>query len=69
MAAVSCHREKNGIHPIAFFNTKVSFDGTWMKRGHSSHVGLQPVVLHDTGCVIDYNVFCTDCKICSRIEK
>ena len=40
-----------------------------MKRGHSSHIGLQAVILYDVGCVIDFNIFCTDCRMCSRREK
>ena len=34
----------------------VSFDGTWARRGHTSHYGVQSVILKGTGCVLDINV-------------
>ena len=48
------------------FDTRVSFDGTWMKRGLLSHIGLQAAKLFDVGCVIDMNIFCTECRICNK---
>ena len=43
----------------------VSFDGTWHKRGHSSHHGVGVVIEVNTGLVIDTQVmsnFCAGCR-------
>ncbi|KAK6187926.1 hypothetical protein SNE40_005845 [Patella caerulea] len=45
--------------------TTVSFDGTWHKRGHSSHYGAAAAIDLDTGLVVDTHVasnFCHGCK-------
>lgn len=45
-------------------NISVSFDGTWLTRGHSSHVGVGCVVDLLTGLCIDAHVMCTYCQVC-----
>eukprot|EP00795_Rhopilema_esculentum_P002650 gene2650-847_t len=53
--------DKNGI-----LNISVSFDGTWQRRGHSSHNGVGAVIELITGLPIDYEIlsnFCLKCKI------
>ncbi|XP_055871447.1 uncharacterized protein LOC129923623 [Biomphalaria glabrata] len=42
----------------------VSFDGTWHKRGHSSHSGIGTVIDFDTGLVIDTEVLSNYCHVC-----
>ena len=38
-------------------NVEVSFDGTWMKRGHTSHIGAAAVIMDvHTGFVLEYEV-------------
>ena len=47
----------------------VSYDGTWQKRGHSSHNGIGCAIELLTGLPIDYEVlsnFCLKCKITSE---
>ncbi len=44
----------------------VSFDGSWHRRGHSSHTGIATVIDLRTGLLIDYEIlsnFCSKCKI------
>eukprot|EP00112_Aurelia_sp_Birch-Aquarium-sp1_P022795 Seg6549.1 transcript_id=Seg6549.1/GoldUCD/mRNA.D3Y31 product="hypothetical protein" protein_id=Seg6549.1/GoldUCD/D3Y31 len=53
--------DEDGILDIA-----VSYDGSWQKRGHSSHNGIAAVIELNTGLPIDYEVlsnFCIKCKI------
>ena len=47
----------------------VSFDGTWARRGHTSHYGVQSVILKGTGCVLDMNVHSNYCQVCSEVEN
>ena len=46
--------DDNGVRNIA-----VSFDGSWQKRGHSSHNGIGSVIDLLTGLPIDFNVLST----------
>ena len=58
--------DQDGILDIA-----VSFDGSWQKRGHSSHNGIAAVIELNTGLPIDYEVlsnFCIKCKIAENGE-
>lgn len=44
----------------------VSFDGAWMTRGHSSHIGVGSVIELFSGYVLDFVVlsnFCLGCEI------
>ena len=43
----------------------VSYDGTWHKRGHSSHHGLGVVIELSTGLVLDYKVLSNYCHGCA----
>lgn len=46
-------------------NISVSFDGTWLTRGHSSQIGVGCVIDLLTGYVVDYEVLskrCTECE-------
>ena len=43
----------------------VSFDGTWQKRGFSSHHGAGVAIEVQTGLVIDFEVLSTYCHSCS----
>ena len=44
----------------------VSYDGTWHKRGHSSHYGVGVVIELHTGLVIDTHVVSNHCVKCTR---
>ncbi|KAK8375956.1 hypothetical protein O3P69_008586 [Scylla paramamosain] len=44
----------------------VSFDATWMKRGHTSKVGMSVMIDVYTGFIIDYEIlskFCLECTL------
>lgn len=46
-------------------NIAVSYDGSWMTRGHSSHIGVGTVIELISGLVLDYVVlsnFCAGCE-------
>ena len=43
----------------------VSFDGTWHKRGYTSHHGVGFVIETLTGLVLDYEVLSSYCHACS----
>lgn len=53
-------------------NIAVCFDGTWMTRGHSSHIGVGAVAELFTGYILDYVVlsnFCLGCEIGPRPDS
>ncbi|XP_077537466.1 uncharacterized protein LOC144149688 [Haemaphysalis longicornis] len=50
-------------------NIAVSYDGSWMSRGHSSHIGVGVVIELFTGLVIDYVVLSNFCAGCERGPK
>ena len=47
----------------------VSFDGTWLTRGHNFHIGMGYVVDLLTGMCVDAYVMCTYCQICKSTGK
>ena len=47
----------------------VSFDGTWMKRGFTSHYGIGTVIDIFTGYVIDFELLCTYCHMCEMSNE
>ena len=69
LKAVTDFRKKKDVPEDRIADAAVSFDGTWAKRGHSSHYGVQALVLQTTGCVIDFNVFSNLCVVCDRMER
>ena len=44
----------------------VSYDGTWHKRGHSSHHGIGVIIEVHTGFVLDYHIISTYCQGCAN---
>ncbi|KAH7933284.1 hypothetical protein HPB49_011170 [Dermacentor silvarum] len=50
-------------------NIAVSFDGSWMTRGHTSHIGVGAVVELFSGFVLDYVVLSNFCAGCERGPK
>ena len=44
----------------------VSFDGTWHKRGHTSHTGIGVAIDILTGYVVDFEVVLNFCLVCER---
>ena len=47
-------------------DTIVSMDGTWHRRGHSSHNGVVAVINGVTGKVLDFEVLCSYCRLCEK---
>ncbi|KAK8736079.1 hypothetical protein OTU49_005223, partial [Cherax quadricarinatus] len=43
----------------------VTYDGTWHTRGHHSNIGIGVIIDALTKLVIDYQVLCKFCNICS----
>ena len=60
---IGINEDEDGI-----LNIGVSFDGSWQRRGHSSHNGLASVIDLITGLPVDFEVlsnFCFKCKVAS----
>ena len=55
--------DKDGVLGIS-----VSFDGTWQKRGYSSHNGVASVIGMLTGFPIDFEVLSNYCNKCKIVE-
>ena len=53
----------------AILDIDVSFDGSWMKRGHTSHCGVGAVIEANTGFVVDFYVVSNHCHKCSRWRR
>lgn len=47
----------------------VGYDGTWMTRGHKSHISIGFVIEADTRVVVDFEVLCNYCTICAAHKK
>ncbi|KAH9366722.1 hypothetical protein HPB48_008777 [Haemaphysalis longicornis] len=60
------YRERNIDNPN---NIAVSFDGSWMTRGHRSHIGVGAVIELFSGLVLDYVVYSNFCAGCERGPK
>lgn len=67
--AVVQHYRNTGVEPDAatgYLDIAVSYDGTWLKRGHTSHIGASFVTEVETGMVIDFEVLWNVCPVCSK---
>ncbi|CAN8006086.1 unnamed protein product, partial [Ixodes hexagonus] len=64
-AQQAVRREKKAGDSSAVVDVCVSFDGTWHKRGHTSHFGLGAVIELDSGLVLDFSVASNYCHGCS----
>ncbi|XP_065830649.1 uncharacterized protein [Oscarella lobularis] len=65
--AVQDYRRSKTAQDGEVIDAAVTFDGTWAKRGYSSHYGVQAALLN--GRVIDFQMLCTYCKSCQRMEE
>lgn len=50
-------------------NIAVSYDGTWHKRGHTSHYGMGIAIDVLTGLVIDFHILSRYCSACDQNKK
>ena len=60
-----CSMDSN-LDPDSTIPIIVSYDGTWHKRGHSSHYGVGVVIELYTGLVIDTHVVSNYCAKCVK---
>ena len=58
-------RSKQEMSEHSVIDTTVSFERHVAKGGHSSHYGVQAVILHETCCVID--IYSNMCRACDRM--
>ena len=47
----------------------ISYDGSWMKRGHTSKIGMGVIVEVCIGFIVDFKVPSKGCAICSHKEN
>lgn len=48
---------------------RVSYDGSWQKRGHTSLIAVGAVVEAETGLVLDYETISKYCEKCTKKEN
>ncbi|GFR88289.1 hypothetical protein ElyMa_004247700 [Elysia marginata] len=53
------------VTPSTIVDICVSYDKSWMTRGHTSYMGLGCVIDVLTGLVIDHHVMSTFCHACA----
>ena len=69
---VTSHYENNlGIRPgdDGVLDVDVSFDGTWMTRGHKSQLSAGFVIEADTQIVVDHEVLSKYCYTCTKLSN
>ncbi|GFT02086.1 uncharacterized protein TNCV_83891 [Trichonephila clavipes] len=54
---------------VPVFDISVSFDGSWLTRGHTSLIGIACVIDILTGYVVDFEVMCKVCRNCSVTKR
>ena len=47
----------------------VSFDGTWLTRGHKSHIGAAFIIEIPSGLALDFEVLSNYSRLCSINKK
>lgn len=70
VAVKNYYRDTLGKHPDqdGILDVRVTFDGSWQKRGHSSLLAVGAVVEAETGLVVDYATISKYCELCSKME-
>lgn len=65
------YAEKLNINPDTngILNVRVTFDGSWQKRGHTSLFAVGVVIDAETGVVLDYECISKYCEQCTKKEK
>lgn len=69
--SVLLHHEKHGNVPdeSGILNVDVTCDGTWLTRGHKSHIGIVVVIECETGFVLDFEVLSNFCVVCTQLNN
>ena len=63
------HEINPSLHEDAVIDLVVSFDGSWMTRGHKSAYGIGCVIDTVTGLCVDLAVFSLYCQCCSYARR
>lgn len=77
LAAINCMKQaaqvvrttSSAANSEDLLDVCVTFDGTWHKRGHTSHFGVGVVIEIETGLVLDFAVISNYCHGCSLGPK
>lgn len=69
MDAIEELRQKHDASDSDIVDIDVSGDGSWQRRGYSSHNGVVTVISLETGKVVDVEPMSKTCKACSLKEK
>lgn len=60
-------KEKVGIsNEEGITDCGVSVDGTWQRRGHSSHHGVVTAISIETGKCLDAEILTNSCRLCTK---
>lgn len=63
--AAEAVRQARGFGDNGLLDVCVTYDGTWHKRGHTSHFGVGAAIELETGLVLDFSVQSNYCHGCS----
>lgn len=63
--------KKEGIEKDSdgILNINVSFDGTWLTKGHKSHIGAKFVMEINSGMTVDFEILSNFCRACAIMKK
>lgn len=50
-------------------NVDVTFDGSWLTRGHKSHIGVVADIECETGFLLDFEVLSNFCLACTQLDN
>lgn len=68
-AVAAVRRVYTEMEPTFTKNVTVVYDGTWMTRGHTSHIGVGTIIEFYTGLVLDSIVLSNRCHGCTLGPK
>lgn len=63
------HQELYGFTDEQIIDIGVSYDGTWMKRGHTSLYGIGLVIDILTGLILDFQIMSKYCSECNAAKR
>ena len=69
LVRAECMKSPNVDASLDTLDIAVSYDGTWQKRGHTSHHDLGAAIDLVTGFVVDFEVMSNFCVACERGPK
>lgn len=72
IAGLFRHYASIGEHPdpvTNYLDIAVTFDRTWTKWGHTSHIGVGFIIDAEIGSAINFKVLCNTCGVCNSKEE